>query len=114
MNEAVERMHALSQLVLFLMLFMMAIAIMSFGTPTGLVAGNQTGITTQGLVDLKPFLTAVGLLMALFVAVVAAFNAFATPRQEPAVQENIAEKQQASDLDAINKELAKIRNKLKR
>ncbi len=80
MSEAIERIHAGSHLVLFLIVFLIALAVMRFGGPTGLAAGNQS-ITAQGIVDLKPFLTAVGLLIGLFVAVTIAFNAhFSRPK----------------------------------
>jgi hypothetical protein len=69
-----ERMHAWSHVVLFLMLFLLALAVMRVGAPTGLAASNQT-LAGDGVADLKPFLTAVGLLMGLFIAIVIALNA---------------------------------------
>jgi len=48
--------------------------VMRVGAPTGLAASNQT-LAAGGVVDLKPFLTAVGLLMGLFIAIVIALNA---------------------------------------
>lgn len=73
MADVDERFHAWGHLVLFLMLFMIAIAVMRMGGPTGLIAGNQT-IPAQGVADLKPFLTAVGLLMGAFIAALIAVN----------------------------------------
>jgi len=73
MTDSIERMHAWSHVVMFLLLFLVTLAVMRFGGPTGLAAGNQS-ITAQGVADLKPFLTAVGLLMGLFIAIVIALN----------------------------------------
>jgi hypothetical protein len=73
MTDLVERTHAWSHIVLFLMLFLVALAVLRFGGPTGLAAGNQT-ISAGGVGDINPFLTAVGLLMGLFIAIVIALN----------------------------------------
>lgn len=112
-----ERMHAWSHLVLFLMLFMIALAVMRFSSPTGLAAGNQS-ISSNGVGDLKPFLTAVGLLMGLFVAAVAVFNVngfrshakpASTVRSAP-----VEEAPREDPLADINQKLAEIRRKLGR
>jgi len=115
MIDTFERFHAWSHLVLFLMLFMIALAVMRFGAPTGFAASNES-ITAQGVGDLKPFLTAVGLLMGLFIAVVIAFNApiGSQPKKQekaPVVRE---EPKKLTDLDEINRQLAEIRKKLGR
>jgi hypothetical protein len=115
MTDTFERFHAWSHLVLFLMLFMIALAVMRFGAPTGLVANNES-ITAQGVGDLKPFLTAVGLLMGLFIAVVIAFNApiGRQPHRQEKTQAVSEEPKKFTDLDEINKQLAEIRKRLGR
>jgi hypothetical protein len=111
MTAVGERFHAWSHLVLFLMLFMIAIAVMRMGGPTGLAAGNQS-IPAQGVVDLNPFLTAVGLLMGLFIAIVIALSA--DGRQAGRQLQAATREQKEPGLDAVNRELAKIRSKLHR
>lgn len=114
MTDMIERFHAWSHLVLFLMLFMIALAVMRFGAPTGFAASNES-ITAQGVGDLKPFLTAVGLLMGLFIAVVIAFNA--PIGSQPKQQEKAPVREEPkplTDLDEINRQLAAIRKKLGR
>ncbi len=119
MTEAIERAHAWSHLVLFLMIFMLALAVLKFSSPTGLAAGNET-LSADGVGDLSPFLTAVGLLMGLFIAIVLAFNVgnppAPRPQQTAPAQKNAAEPQQKNtrDLLDINRDLAKIRRQLRR
>lgn len=107
-----ERLHAWSHLVLFLMLFMVTLAVLRFSTPTGLATGNQS-ITAQGVGDLKPFLTAVGLLMGMLVAVifVIAHDFNSTPVQPQKAQQ--APAQEHRSLAEINRELAKLRKILR-
>ncbi len=122
MSGSTERFHALSHLVLFLLLFAITLAVMKFSSPTGLAAGNHT-MSAEGVGDLKPFLTAVGLLMGLFVAAVAAFGmnrlekapqqaaqhteAYKAPQPKPEEQ-----KPERSIAD-INRELARLRKMLR-
>ncbi|MEM2916724.1 MAG: hypothetical protein QXT19_05215 [Candidatus Woesearchaeota archaeon] len=122
MSNSTERFHAWSHLVLFLMLFMITLAMLRFGAPTGLATGNHT-ITAGDIGDLKPFLTAVGLLMGLFVAALAVFGMNRlekTPRQEAVKQTEESNAQKAKpeaqperSLADINRDLARIRKMLK-
>lgn len=109
MSDA-EKMHAWSHLVLFLMLFMLALAVMRFGSPTGLAASNQT-ITAQSVTDLKPFLTAVGLLMAVIIATGIALSVSFHDKKEKVLQPG---GKAATELSSINRELARIRKRLGR
>lgn len=112
MTDVIERAHAWSHLVLFLMLFMLALAVLKFNTPTGLAAGNET-LMADGIGDLKPFLTAVGLLMGLFIAITLAFNFGTQPA--PRVQATAApQKSGTRDVLDINRDLARIKRQLRR
>jgi hypothetical protein len=111
MTAAAERYHAWSHLVLFLMLFMIGLAVLRFGNPTGLAAGNQT-ISSDGVGDLKPFLTAVGLLMGLLIATLAALSFNARPKQAKRIP--IAHPPEKSELEMVNELLADIRKNLRR
>jgi hypothetical protein len=90
---------------------MISIAVLRFGNPTGLAAGNQT-ISSDGVGDLKPFLTAVGLLMGMLIATLAAlsFNA------RPAPVKNTAKARAPvkSEREMVNELLADIRKNLRR
>jgi hypothetical protein len=109
MDAASERFHAWNHLVLFLMLFAIALAVLRLGAPTGLATGNQS-LAATGVGDLKPFLTAVGLLMGLLIAAAAVLSANA---QE--TRQNIpAKRTDTIDLATINNELMAIRRKLRR
>ncbi len=122
MNGSTDRFHATSHLVLFLLLFAITLAIMKFSTPTGLAAGNHT-MSAEGVGDLKPFLTAVGLLMGLFVAAVAVFgmNRLEKAPQQAAKQAEEAKApepkketpMQERSLADINRDLERIRKMLK-
>lgn len=97
------------------MLFMITLAIMRFSTPTGLAANNQS-ITSSGIGDLKPFLTAVGLLMGMFIAAifVVAHGCKKPDEKAHESKEGIEEaKQQQRSIDEINRELEKIRKTLR-
>jgi multisubunit Na+/H+ antiporter MnhB subunit len=111
MTTAVERYHAWSHIVLFLMLFMIGLAVLRFGNPTGLAAGNQT-ISSDGVGDLKPFLTAVGLLMGMLIATLAALSFNARPT--PARQASDVRQPQKSEREMVNELLADIRKNLRR
>jgi len=123
MTGSVERAHAWTHLVLFMMLFMIALAVMRFSTPTGLAAGNHS-ITSNGIGDLKPFLTAVGLLMTMLIValIVVGANIFNRQPKMPVKQETEAPRkkaasnpeQQAKSLEDINRDLARIRKSLGR
>ncbi len=115
MTDVPERMHAWSHLVLFLMLFMIALAVMRFGGPTGLAANNQS-INAQGVGDLKPFLTAVGLLMGLFIAAVFALGANLDGERKPIAkpQAEQTREEPVVPIQAINHELQRIRKQLQR
>ncbi len=121
MTGSTERFHALSHFVLFLMLFAITLAVMKFSTPTGFATGNYT-IGTDRIGDLKPFLTAVGLLMGLFVAAVAVFGMkrlekAPQPAQHP--EEGKSPKLKPAEADPeksiaeINRDLARIRRMLR-
>lgn len=113
-----EKMHAWSHLFLFLMLFAIAVAVMRLGGPTGLATGNET-ISADGITDLKPFLTAVGLLMGLFIAIAfvttAGFGSRkgSQPEPEPKPPEPEPEPKEMS-LGEIEHSLASIRRKIRR
>jgi hypothetical protein len=109
MNTA-EKLHAGSHIVLFLMLFMITLAVMKFSSPTGLAAGNHT-MQANGVGDFKPFLTAVGLLMAMLMIalVTAGTSRLIKHRQESAP----AEAQPQRSLEDINRQLAELRRKLR-
>ncbi|MEM4239907.1 MAG: hypothetical protein QXM31_00080 [Candidatus Woesearchaeota archaeon] len=109
-----ERLHTLSHLVLFLMLFMITLAVMRFSTPTGLAAGNHS-ISSSGINDIKPFLTAVGLLMGVFVVVVMVFgrSRFAVQSEKPKPAESAPEPKYHKSLADINRQLAALRKRLK-
>jgi hypothetical protein len=112
----IERLHAWSHLVLFLMLFMVTLAVMKFSTPTGLASNNQT-ITSSGVGDLKPFLTAVGLLMGLVIAAVfvVAHDSHTRAQPAPALEKPEPRKavEREESLDEINRHLEMIRKKLR-
>jgi hypothetical protein len=114
MTEQIERAHGWSHLVLFLMLFMLALAVMRVGSPTGMAAGNET-INANGVGDLKPFLTAVGLLMGLFIAIVIALNAniLGGGRAKQETKVAMRAKQNKTELRSINERLSRIQQKLK-
>ncbi len=122
MSGSTERFHALSHLVLFLLLFAITLAIMKFSTPTGLAAGNHT-ISADGVGDLKPFLTAVGLLMGLFVAAVAVFGmnklekapqqAVPQPEEKKAPEPKQEKQKPERSIADINRDLARIRKMLR-
>jgi hypothetical protein len=123
MSDGVERSHAWTHLVLFLMLFMVALAVMRFSTPTGLAAGNHS-ITSNGPGDLKPFLTAVGLLMTMLIVALIVVGAniygaqpkMAVNREIEAPRKRAVEnpERQAKSLEDINRDLARIRKSLGR
>ena len=113
----IERMHAWSHLVLFLMLFMITLAVVRFSAPTGLATNNQS-ITAQNVGDLKPFLTAVGLMMGMLIAILIAVNANlgGEPTRAPAAapKADPASRQPTMALHEIERHLADIRSKLRR
>lgn len=125
MSDTVEHGHAWSHLVLFLMLFMIALAVMNFSTPTGLAAGNQS-MSSKGIGDLKPFLTAVGLLMTLLIVsiIIVGANLFNRHPKEQIKQEitapikhtneNQTPEKRAKSIEDINRDLARIRKSLGR
>jgi len=114
----ITRMHAWSHLVMFLALFMITLAVIRFSSPTGLAAGNQS-ITAQNVGDLKPFLTAVGLMMGMLVAIIIALNANVGNQPveiAPATRKAAlpAPQKELTSLDEINHHLMEIRRKLRR
>lgn len=113
--STIERMHAWSHLVLFMMVFMITLAVMRFSAPTGLATNNQS-ITAQNVGDLKPFLTAVGLMMGMLIAILIAVNANlgSEPRPMRPVAQPRAAPGPTMALHEINKHLADIRSKLRR
>lgn len=125
MSDTVEHGHAWSHIVLFLMLFMVALAVMRFSTPTGLAAGNHS-MSSKGIGDLKPFLTAVGLLMSLLIVAVilVGANLFNRHPKEQITQEITAPikhtdetqpaEKRAKSIEEINRDLARIRKSLGR
>jgi hypothetical protein len=102
----------------FLSVLLIGLAVLELSTPTGFAALNQT-ITASGVADLKPFLTAVGLLMALFITVALVFGRSASRQPAPAIEaprppqkaQSTAEDDYARQLREINKHLAAIRRK---
>ncbi len=114
MIDVNENMHAWSHFVLFLMLFMIALAVLRMGGPTGLAANNQT-ISADGVTDLKPFLTAVGLLMGLFIAIAFAISAsFDGHRSQQVIKAQPNQEESAISINTINRELQRIRRRLGR
>ncbi|MEM4247131.1 MAG: hypothetical protein QXR48_01245 [Candidatus Woesearchaeota archaeon] len=107
-----ERFHTWTHLTLFLMLFMITLAVMKFSTPTGLATGNQT-FAANGIGDFKPFLTAVGLLMTMLIVALIICGKKRPARQgeEKNFQETIPAQQHS--LDEINRQLAELRKKLR-
>lgn len=107
-----ERFHTWSHLVLFLMLFMITLAVMKFSTPTGLATGNQT-ITANGIGDFKPFLTAVGLLMTMLIVALITYGKKGPARQGGEKSAKGAPPSNQYLLDEINRRLAELRKKLR-
>ena len=115
-----EKMHAWSHLFLFLLLFAIALAVMRLGGPTGLAVGNET-ISANGVTDLKPFLTAVGLLMGLFIAIALVTTVGfggkkvqPEPGKPPEPDKPEPPKPDEVSLGDIENSLAKIRRKIRR
>ncbi len=107
-----EKTHAVSHLVMFLLLFMITLAVMRFSTTTGLAVGNHT-MNANSIGDFKPFLTAVGLLMAMFIAALIVYstgglsrNRNPQPKAEPITKGQ-------KNLDDIDRQLEILRRNLR-
>ncbi len=109
----IEKTHAWSHLVMFLLLFMITLAVMRFSTTTGLAVGNQT-MNANGVGDFKPFLTAVGLLMAMFIAgmIVLGTSNFRRRKQVSQAEKQMPKSDHRS-LEEINYQLEQLRRKLR-
>lgn len=112
-----ERLHSFSHLVLFLMLFMVTLAVLKFSTPTGLAASNQS-ISSGGMGDLKPFITAVGLLMGLVIAamfvVVHDFGRYPAKQASANAPQAKAQPAEHRSIEDINRALEDLRRKIGR
>ena len=113
MTDPVSRMHSWSHFVLFVMVLLIALAVMNLNNPTGLAAGNQT-ITAQSVTDLSPFLTAVGLLISLSIVVAIILNSRIGYSKQHHTPLQKATHKNTSKLSKINTELSNIRKKLRR
>ena len=113
MTDPVSRMHAWSHFVLFVMVLLIVLAVMKFSGPTGLAAGNQT-ITAQSVIDLSPFLTAVGLLIALSIVVAIILNSRIGYTKQHHTPLPKTQTKKTANLNKINTEISNIRRKLKR
>lgn len=90
---------------------MITLAVMKFSSPTGLAAGNHT-MEANSVGDFKPFLTAVGLLMAmLMIALVTAGTTRLIRHKQDSAPAPEAQPQRS--LEDINRQLAELQRKLR-
>jgi hypothetical protein len=100
---------------LFLSVLIIGIGLLKLGNPTTLAVTNET-ITASSIADLKPFLTAVGLLMALLLTTVLVTGRTGNSRQKIEAPKPPVKKQAddsfSTELAAINRQLESIRRRI--